>query len=137
MSSKDDSGQVLEGGGIPRDHLSLGGTSGGGDDQVVGSSGSALLAHRDQELGMRSGDRRVVVDNGDDLFDLIDELPTAGPVNVVGQPDADQELSYGHGGDRHVVVIVDQFVEGRTRAVRVDKERRVEKDRGSGPDLGL
>jgi hypothetical protein len=46
--------------------------------------GSALLAHRDQELGMRSGDRRVVGDNGDDLFDLIDELPTAGPVNVVG-----------------------------------------------------
>jgi hypothetical protein len=75
---------------------------------------------------MRSGNRRLVVDNGDDLFDLVDELLTAGPVNVVGQQDADQRLSDGHGGDGHLVVIVEQLVKGRTGAVRVYKQRRVE-----------
>jgi hypothetical protein len=39
------------------------------------------------------GDKRsVVVDDGDDVDDLVDEGSTVGPVGVIGEVDPDQEL---------------------------------------------
>ena len=41
-----------------------------------------MLTHCYQEVGMGSGDRRVVVHDGDDVRDFVDELLTAGSVGA-------------------------------------------------------
>jgi hypothetical protein len=46
----------------------------------------------------------VVVDDGDDVDDIIDEGLTVGPVCVIGEVDPDQQLGDGAGGDSRVVI---------------------------------
>ena len=48
VGSNGDSGQFFVGGAVGRYHFPLSGRGGGGDDQVVGSSGAPLSAYRDQ-----------------------------------------------------------------------------------------
>jgi hypothetical protein len=89
-------------------------------------SGSALAAHGDKQLGVGHGNSGVVVDDGDDICDVVDELLTCQSVAAVGQMDPYEKLSDGHGGDRHVIVVVDQAFERRSGAVGVDEKRGVE-----------
>ncbi len=70
--------------------LSLSGAGGGSDDEVVGSSWSALTTHGYQEVGTCGGDRRVVIDDGDNAFYVVDELLAGWPAGAVGRQDADQ-----------------------------------------------
>jgi hypothetical protein len=132
VGADDDSGKFAVGGAVSGDDLALGRYSGGGDDQVVGSSGPALAAHEGEELGVGGGNHSVVVDDGDGVDDVVDEGLTLGPVGVIGEVDPDQELSDGDGGDRGVVIIGDQLVEGRSRAVGVDQEGGVEEESAQG-----
>jgi hypothetical protein len=128
----DDSGKITVGGAVSGHDLTLGRLGGGGDDQIVGSSWLALAAHEGEELGVGGGNRFVVVEDGDDVDDVVDEGLTVGPVGVIGEVGPDQELGDGDGGDRRVVIIGDHVVEGRTRAVGVDQEGGVEEESAQG-----
>jgi len=88
-------------------------------------SGSALATHGDKQLGVGCSDHGVVVDDWDDICDVVDELLARHSVAAVGQMDADEKLGDGDGGDGHVVV-VDQALKRRPRAVGVDEKRGVE-----------
>ena len=48
--------------------------------------------HEGEELGVGEGDRVVVVDDGDDIGDVVDESLTVRVVGVVGEVGSDQEL---------------------------------------------
>ncbi len=90
VGADDDSGEVTVGGAVGGHDLTLGRLGGGGDDQIVGSSGPSLAAHDDEELGMGGGDRLVVGDDGDDVDDVVDEGLPVGAVAVIGEVDSDQ-----------------------------------------------
>ena len=81
---------------------------------------------------MGGGDRLVVVDDGDDVYDVVDEGLPVGAVEVIGEVDSDQQLGDGDGGDRGVVIIGDQVIEGRSRAVALDEEGGVEQEPAQG-----
>jgi hypothetical protein len=132
VGADDDSGEVTVGGAVSGDDVTLRRLGGGGDDQIVGSSGTSLAAHDDEELGMGGGDRLVVVDDGDDVYDVVDEGLPVGAVEVIGEVDSDQQLGDGDGGDRGVVIIGDQVIEGRSRAVSVDEKGGVEQEPAQG-----
>lgn len=127
-----DSGKLAVGGAVGGDDFTLGRLGGGGDDQIVGSSGPALAAHVGEKLGVGGGYRDVVVDDGDDIDDVVDEGLTVWPVGLIGEMDSDQQLGDGDGRDRRFVVIGDQLIECRSRAVGVDKEGGVEKESAQG-----
>ena len=63
VGSNGDAGQFFVGGAVGGYHFPLSGSGGGGDDQVVGSSGTPLPAYRDQQLGVGCRDGRVVFDD--------------------------------------------------------------------------
>jgi len=132
VGADDDSGEIAVGGAVSGDDLTLGRLGGGGDDQLVGSSGPALAAHEGEEFGVGGGDRFVVVDDGEDVDDVVDEGVPVGPVGVIGEVDPDQQLGDGNGGDRRVVIIGDHLVEGRSRPVSVDQEGGVEEESAQG-----
>lgn len=102
-----DSGKLAVGGDVSGDDFTLGRLGGGGDDQIVGSSWPALAAHVGEKLGVRGGDRVVVVDDGDDVDDVVDEGLTVRPVGLIGEMDSDQQLGNGDGRNRRLVVIGD------------------------------
>ena len=81
---------------------------------------------------MGGGNRLVVVDDRDDVDDVVHEGLPVGAVDVIGQVHSDQQLGDGDGGDRRVVVIGDQVIEGRSRAVSVDEEGGVEEEPAQG-----
>ena len=81
---------------------------------------------------MGGGNRLVVVDDGDDVYDVVDEALPVGAMDVIGEVDSDQQLGDGDGGDRGVVVIADQVIEGRSRRGGVDEEGGVEKEPAQG-----
>lgn len=114
MGADDDFGKIAVGGAVGGDDLTLGRIGGRGDDQIVCSSGPALAAREGEELGVGGGNRVVVVDDGDDVDDVVDEGLTVRAVRVIGEVDSDQELGDGDGRDRHVVIIGDQAVERRS-----------------------
>jgi len=114
MRADDDSGKIAVGGAVGGDDFTLGRFGGGGDDQIVGSSGLAVASHESEELGVGEGNRVVVADDGDDVDDVVGEGLTVGAMVVIGQVDSDQQLGDGDGGDRCVVVIGDQVVECRS-----------------------
>ncbi len=60
---------------------------------------------------MRRGHRGVIVDDGEDLGDFIDELLASGSVSIVGELDAHEELGDGDRGDSDLVVVGDEFLQ--------------------------
>jgi len=81
---------------------------------------------------VRCGDFGVVVDNGDDLGDFVDEVLTSCSMGIVGELDAHEEFGDGDRGDCHLVVVGDEFLERRSRAVGVDQEGGVEEKSTQG-----
>jgi hypothetical protein len=57
---------------------------------------------------MRYGDRRVVVEDRDDVCDVVDEGLTRRAVAAVSQMDSDEEFGDGDGGDGHLVFVGDE-----------------------------
>ncbi len=77
MGADGDSGQVIVGGPVGGDDFSLSRFGRGSNDQVMGSSWSPLATHRHKEIGVECCDRVVVVHDGDDVGDVVDERLTS------------------------------------------------------------
>jgi hypothetical protein len=69
---------------------------------------------------MKCGDCGVVVDDGDDLGDFVDELLASYSMGIVGELNAHEKFGDGDSGDGHLVVVGDVIFERRSRAVGVD-----------------
>jgi hypothetical protein len=63
---------------------------------------------------VRAGHGGVVVGDGDGVHNIIDELPPRGAMVAVSELDADEKLRDGDGRHCDFVVVVDDFVEGRS-----------------------
>lgn len=81
---------------------------------------------------MRAGHGGVVVDDGDGVCDVIDELLAPGATVAVTELDADEKLRDGDRRHGDFVVVVDDLVEGRSRTVGVDQECRVKQESRQG-----
>ncbi len=125
-------GQVGEGRLVGAHDRPSRGPRGGGDDQVVRTTGPALAPYVDEELGVDLGHRLVVVENGNHLQEVFEEGEAGSPVVAGRKHDPDPQLGHRDRGDRDVVVVSDGLVEGGTRAIGVDQEGRVEEELAQG-----
>lgn len=98
----------------------------GGDDQVMRAPGPSLASDMYEQLGVDPRDGTVVVEDGNDLQDLVEEGKASGTVLARGQEHTNSQLGCGDGGDRNLVVIGDGVVEGMSRSFGVDEKGRVE-----------
>lgn len=132
MGAESDSWQVGICRLVSRDYFSLSGVGCGGDDEVMRSSGSALASHSNEQLSVRCGDYGVIVDDGDNLGDFIDEVLASCSMGIVGELDPHEEFGDGDCSDGHLVVVGDELFERRPRAVCVDQEGGVEEKSAQG-----
>lgn len=103
-----------------------------GDDQVVRPAGSSLVSDMNEQLGVDLRDSAVVVENGDDRQHVLKEGEAGRSLLSRGQEHTDSQLGCGDGGDRHLVVVVESFVEVGGGAFRVDQECCVKEEPGQG-----
>lgn len=122
MGAESDSWQVGVCRLIGRDDFSLSRVRCGSDDEIMRSSRSALPSHGNEQLSVGRGDGGVVVDDGNDLGDFVDEPLASRSVSIAGEFDSHEEFGDGYCCDSYLVVVVDEFFQRRTGAVRIHQE---------------
>jgi len=121
-----DAGKVVEGVSVCAQDRATGRRGGGSDDEIVCAAGSARAADGDEQVRVLERHGFVVGQDRDRGDDLVDEGLAAWPLTGRCELNADSEFSHGDGGDRDIVVIVDQLVEQVGVSFGVDEERGVE-----------
>ena len=79
-----------------------------------------------EQAGVDASDLQVVLLDWNGRENSFDEGGTAPPVPRIGELDSNQQLGRGDGGNRDVVLVVDQTLDGVAHALGSDKNRRVE-----------
>src|SRR5438552_15469956 len=119
-----DSGQVLEGGEVSSDHLSLGGACGRGDHKIMRSAGFALAANLHEERGVGLGDLGVIANCGDCCSDIVQKGLSRCSSSPLRDENAHKQLRNSDRRYSYVIVVFDDLIQGCARAIGIDEEGR-------------